>query len=137
MAVAPMAAQAEAGRASAQMDSLAGVFAASAVSQAEVGSIAGYEAFLDTINSDVLSVVALPCASQAAGCVLPLRATEEAVAPVPQTTTTPPPAPRAPVAASGGGGIGALPILLGLAALGGLAYLVLDDDDDDVRSPGG
>ena len=139
LAVAPIAVQAESGRSAAQIDALAGMFASSAVANVDMGSASAYDSLLNSIESDVLSVVALPCASQQAGCILPLRATDQPVAAVPPATPAPPPTSPAPVAATGGGGgIGALPILLGLAAVGGLAFLVLDDDDnDEVRSPGG
>ena len=67
-------------------------------------------------------------AAQAApqGCVLPV--------------TTPPPVPvvQEPVAVApvaGGLGIGTVPLVLGLLALLGLGYLLLDDDDDDDDDP--
>src|SRR5688500_20058797 len=64
------------------------------------------------------------CALSLQGCVLPVQ--EVVAAPVTQ----------APVIVDEveSGGIGILPILLGLAALGGLAWLLLDDDDDDEDS---
>ena len=74
-------------------------------------------------------------AAQAAqpGCVLPV--TDAAPAPV---VETPPPAVYVPPAEGGGLGIGTLPLLLGLAAVAGLAWLLLDndDDDDEAISPG-
>jgi len=61
----------------------------------------------------------------AAGCVLPV-------------VDQPPPVPVAPAVTPAvvpvvedGGGIGLLPILLGLAAVAGIAALILSNDDDD------
>ena len=73
--------------------------------------------------SSVPAIANPACALSLQGCVLPVQ---ETVAPV--QTTTPGPvivdeaAPKS---------LGILPILAGLAALGALAWLILDDDDDD------
>ncbi len=56
-----------------------------------------------------------------AGCVLPVTA-----APAPPPVVQPAPAPLAPVAS--GPGIGTLPLLLGLAAIIGIAALVLSNN---------
>jgi len=63
--------------------------------------------------------------SPAPGCVLPVTAPPPAVA----AEAAPPPvvAPPPPV----GSGIGVLPLLLGLAALAGVAVLIASSDDDD------
>jgi hypothetical protein len=67
-------------------------------------------------------------ATQAApqGCLLPLTA-PQTVAPVGETVT--------PVATRPGKRIGILPIALGLLGLAIVAFLVLDDDDNDAISP--
>ena len=63
-----------------------------------------------------------PCVAGAQGCVLPLP---EAVAETTTTTTVTPMVVEEPKT------LGILPILAGLAALGLLAYLLLNDDDED------
>lgn len=63
------------------------------------------------------------CVAGAQGCVLPVP---EPVAP--PVTTAPGPVIVDEAAPKG---LGILPILAGLAALGALAWLILDDDDDD------
>ena len=74
-------------------------------------------------------------AAQAAagpGCVLPVM---DAVAP-PVVSETAPPMAVAPAAV--GGGVGALPLLLGLAAVAVLAAIVLkhsDEDDGEINLP--
>lgn len=65
--------------------------------------------------------------SAAPGCVLPV--TEAPPPPVAQPAP-PPPAVVEPVP-SGGLGIGTLPLLLGLAAIAGLAAWLLSKDDND------
>jgi hypothetical protein len=64
------------------------------------------------------------------GCVLPVL--DQAPPAPPPTTEAPPPVEAAPVAVAEGGGIGLFAILAGLAALGLLAFLVFDGDDDGV-----
>ena len=59
------------------------------------------------------------CQAAQPGCVLPVGVAPPVVADAP------------PVFVEEGGGIGWLPILIGLAALAGLLWLLLDDDDDD------
>ena len=62
------------------------------------------------------------------GCVLPV--VDAAAAP--PVVTEPAPAPAVAVApAAVGGGIGALPLLLGLAAIAGIAAVLLMNDDSD------
>lgn len=92
-----------------------------------------------------LSALTTP-ASASAVCAVGAAAISAAQAPAPApgcvlpVIDTPPPAPVAPAVTPAvaseieGRGIGVLPILLGLAALGGLAALLLidgDDEDDD------
>ncbi|HEV2865353.1 MAG TPA: hypothetical protein VGX37_02470 [Allosphingosinicella sp.] len=57
--------------------------------------------------------------------------------PVGQAPAPPPAAqPAPPIDYDEGGGIGLLPILIGLAALAGLLWLLLhNDDEDEVVSP--
>lgn len=62
------------------------------------------------------------CVAGAQGCVLPVT---DAPAPVATTTTTPVYDVEEPKS------FGILPILAGLAAVGLLAWLLLDDDDDE------
>jgi hypothetical protein len=69
------------------------------------------------------------------GCVLPVT---DAPLPAPPLAEAPPPVPieAAPVVTeAAGGGLGIFAILAGLAALGLLYFLVIDDDGDGV-SPG-
>jgi len=61
------------------------------------------------------------CSGGVQGCVLPVP---EPVVATPVSTPV-----VAPIVEEGGG-LGILPILAGLAALGLLAYLVLDDDEE-------
>jgi hypothetical protein len=72
-------------------------------------------------------------AAQAApgqGCVLPVM---DATPPPVVTEAGPPPPPAgvAPVAVAGGSSIGALPLLLGLAAIVAFAAIVLKNNDSD------
>ena len=72
-------------------------------------------------------------AAQAApgqGCVLPVM---DAVTPPVVTEAAPPPPPAAvaPVAVAGGSSIGALPLLVGLAAIVAFAAIVLKNNDSD------
>ena len=77
-----------------------------------------------------VSVAATPamanpaCGLSLQGCVLPVQ--DVVVAQQPVTVVNP-----APVMIEEPKTLGFLPILAGLAALGVLAYLLLDDDDDD------
>jgi hypothetical protein len=72
------------------------------------------------------NAAAASCQAGGAGCLLPFQAAPMA----PPVVQAPPVTPVGvePVIAEGGG-IGILPILLGLAALGLLAFFLLDDDD--------
>ena len=106
------------------------VAASSAAASTNYSPWASLSAFASPVSSQALcGAAAASAATQAApGCVLP--AVDPAPVPVVQETPV-----AVPVAASGGGGIGVLPLLLGLAALAGLAALLLgnnDDDDDDI-----
>ena len=80
------------------------------------------------------TVAGAAAAAQAApaqpGCVLPMV---DAPAPMP-VSDMPPPAVYVP-ATEGGTGLGVLPLLLGLVAIGGLLWLLLDDDDDEIQVP--
>ena len=71
--------------------------------------------------------MANPCALSLQGCVLPVQE----VAPTPVETTAPP----VIVDEAEPKSLGILPILAGLAALGALAWLILDDDDDEDEEP--
>ena len=66
------------------------------------------------------------------GCVLPV--VDAAPAPI---VTEPVPPPAAAVAPAAGGGVGALPLLLGLAAIAGIAAVILakSDKDGDIDLP--
>lgn len=70
--------------------------------------------------------LANPCALSLQGCVLPVQ---DVVA----TPTSQAPVVVDEVETSSG--LGILPILAGLAALGALAWLLLDDDDEEAVSP--
>lgn len=63
------------------------------------------------------------------GCVLPVMD----AAPPPVVTQAPPPPPTAiaPLATAGGSAVGALPLLLGLAAIVAVAALVIKNSDSD------
>jgi len=81
----------------------------------------------NTVLTSAMTMAANPCPVGMQGCVLPL--TEPVAAAQPQSA----PAPQAyvPPPAASGGGLGLLPILAGIGLLGGLAFLLLDDDDED------
>ena len=78
------------------------------------------------------SMVSIPtpaaaaCQPGQAGCVIPVGEQAPPPPPPPQTTTT----ETTPIFDDDGGGIGWLPILLGILALGALAYFLIFDDDD-------
>ena len=72
---------------------------------------------------------AASCQAGGAGCLLPFQAPVAAV-PV-QPVEVAPVVGVEPVVAESAG-IGILPILLGLAAAGLLAYFLLDDDEDSI-----
>ena len=65
------------------------------------------------------------------GCVLPIADAP----PPPPMAEAPPPIEAAPVAEAAGGGLSLLAILAGLAALGLLAYFLLDDDEEAIDIP--
>lgn len=73
------------------------------------------------------AAVANSCQGGSAGCLLPFQPAVSM--PVVQGPVGQPVIVGEPIVESGG--IGILPILLGLAALGGLAYLLLSNDDDE------
>ena len=68
---------------------------------------------------------AAACQAGQAGCVLPVGG----AAPL-STVQTQPTTTSAPVYEDDGGGKGWLPIILGVLALGALAYFLIFDDDD-------
>jgi len=70
---------------------------------------------------------AAACQAGAAGCVLPVG---RVVAPPPPPAEAPP-----PIIEEEHHGIGWLPIILGLAALGALVWLLVDDNNDNPVSP--
>jgi hypothetical protein len=73
---------------------------------------------------------AAACQAGQSGCVLPAGGTATM-----STVQTPPPTTTAPVYEDDGGGKSWLPIILGVLALGALAYFLIFDDDDDSESP--
>jgi hypothetical protein len=73
---------------------------------------------------------AAACQAGQAGCVLPVGTA--APPPLETTTTT---TTTAPVYDDVDDGKSWLPIILGLLALGALAYFLIFDDDDDPESP--
>jgi hypothetical protein len=79
------------------------------------------------------NAAAASCQAGGAGCLLPFQSAPVAQ-PVMQTPAPVETVGVEPVVAETGGGIGILPILLGLAALGLLAFVLLDDDDDVVSA---
>lgn len=116
--------------------------AASNHAQANLSPWVALSAFASSGSSAALCAGAASAAASSAaqgaapGCVLPVV---DAPPPIAETPAPEALAPAvAPVAASQG--IGALPILLGLAALAGLAAILLasdDDGDDEIAiSPG-
>lgn len=72
---------------------------------------------------------AASCQAGGAGCLLPFQAPVAAV-PVQPVVVEPAPVVGVEPVIAEGGGIGILPILLGLAAAGLLAYFLLDDDEE-------
>ena len=75
------------------------------------------------------AALAAQAAPGQAGCVLPVM--DAAPPPVVTEAAPPPPAAVAPVAVGGGGTIGALPLLVGLAAIVAIAAVVLKHKDTD------
>lgn len=81
------------------------------------------------LSSTVMTAaIANPCVAGVQGCVLPVGQTPPPVV----VNTTPVYVADTAVAS---GGLGVLPIIAGLALLGGLAYLLLDNDDDEEPEP--
>ena len=76
------------------------------------------------------AAMAAQAATGQAGCVLPVM---DAAPPPVVTEAAPPPPPAAvgPMAMAGGSSIGALPLLVGVAAIVGLAAIVLKHSDSD------
>ena len=90
-----------------------------------LSALAGAASRAAVCAGSTAATAATSAAAQAApapGCVLPVNA-----APPPPPVSAPPPV--MPVAS--GPGIGTLPLLLGLAAIAGIAALLLLNDDDD------
>jgi hypothetical protein len=89
---------------------------------------------LVAVSIGCASVMSVPTPAAAAcqagdnGCVLPVGRTAPAPVAQPTTTTT-------PIYEDDGGGKSWLPIILGVLALGALAYFLIFDDDDDPESP--
>jgi hypothetical protein len=77
------------------------------------------------------SASAAACQAGPGGCVLPIGDAP----PPPPMSSAPPPFEAAPVAEVARGGLSLLAILAGIAALGLLAYLFLDNDDDEDGVP--
>jgi len=75
------------------------------------------------------AALAAQAAPGQAGCVLPVM--DAAPPPVVTEAAPPPPAAVAPVAVGGGGTIGALPLLVGLAAIVAIAAVVLKHKETD------
>lgn len=78
-----------------------------------------------TASSTPAFAGAAACQAGQPGCVLPVA---EPAPPPPPPAEAPPPVA---VVEQETKGIGVWPIILGIAALAGLAFLLLDDDDDE------
>lgn len=76
---------------------------------------------------------AASCQAGGAGCLLPFQP-PVAVAPPMQPPVALEPVGVEPVIAGGAGGIGILPIIIGLAVLGLLAFVLLDDDEESIST---
>lgn len=85
--------------------------------------------FGSTIASTAASAAAV--CQPGTGCVLPIADAP----PPPPLESAPPVAEAVVVEEVGGGGLSLIAILAGLAALGLLAYLLLDDDDEADADP--
>lgn len=114
-----------------------------AASQAQAAPVhsswAALSAFASVGSSQALCGTAVVGAASTAAATAATTATQPGAAPgcvFPAVDAPPPPVVDAgplstPAAASAGGGIGLLPLLLGLAALAGVAALLLADGDND------
>jgi len=95
-----------------------------------VSALAGTASGTAVCAGSTAAAAAASAAAQGAapGCVLPVTS------PPPVASVAP---PVVPVESVGGGGIGTLPLLLGLAAIAGVAayFLLKDDNDDEDTTP--
>lgn len=83
------------------------------------------------LTASTSAQAAAACQAGPGGCVLPIGD-----APPPPPVSSAPPLEAAPVATeAAGGGLSLLAILAGIAALGLLAFLFLDNDDDEDGAP--
>jgi len=76
---------------------------------------------------------AASCQAGGAGCLLPFQPPAAVVQPV-QPVAPVAPVGVEPAIVETGGGIGILPIIIGLAALGLLAFVLLDDDEEEISA---
>jgi hypothetical protein len=106
--------------------------AAATISPWAALSAFGTQASRDAACDTAVASAAAAAAAQGAsgGCVLPVTDPAPPPPPVVQNIPVPPP----PVAAAGGGGFGISPLVLALGALalGGLIYLLVHNNDDEV-----
>lgn len=96
------------------------------VSLSALGTAASRAAVCAGSTAAVAGAATAMAQGPAPGCVLPVTAPPPVAAAPPVAEALPPPPPPA-----GGMGIGTLPLLLGLAAIIGVAALVLSGDDDN------
>lgn len=106
--------------------------AAATISPWAALSAFGTQASRDAACGTAVAGAAAAAAAQgaASGCVLPVTDPAPPPPPVVQNIPVPPP----PIESASGGGFGISPLVLALGALaiGGLIYLLVNDDDDEV-----